>query len=468
MTDSSSREPHFHPSRREFIKTGSALVVGGSLLGTNLRVAGAAHPGGSDEIKVALVGCGGRGCGAALQALETKGPVTLWAMADAFAEQVDSGIQSIQRGIERGRADGKPLFAESKVDVPKERQFVGLDAYQGAIDSGADLVILATPPGFRPQQFEAAVKAGKHIFMEKPVAVDGPGIRRVLAANEQAKQKNLMVAVGLQRHHDPRYKETLKRIKDGEIGDLLYSRVYWNGTSPWVRLRKPGQTEMEYQVYNWYYFNWLCGDHIVEQHIHNLDVGNWLHGGHPVEAKGMGGRQVRTGNQYGQIFDHHAVEYTYDDDTKMFSQCRHMDDCSVDVSEHAHGTLGISDVSDARMTGKSGKWRSHEKPIDAWHQEHHDLFAALRRGEVYNEGNNGVEATLTAIMGRMATYSGKIITWDQALNSTLDLSPAEYSFSATPPVVPDSDGNYPIPVPGKTDVLNAAGQTVAQKSSAAT
>lgn len=468
MSDSFSQAQRPQPSRRDFIRTGSALVVGSSLLGTNLRVASAAHPGGSDEIKVALVGCGGRGCGAALQALETKGPVTLWAMADAFAEQIEGGLQSIQRGIERGRAEGKPLFAESKVDVPKERQFVGLDAYQGAIDSGADLVILASPPGFRPPHFEAAVKAGKHVFMEKPVAVDGPGIRRVLAANEEAKKKNLMVAVGLQRHHDPRYIETVARVKDGEIGDVLYTRVYWNGTSPWVRLRKPGQTEMEYQVYNWYYFNWLCGDHIVEQHIHNLDVGNWLRGMHPVEAKGMGGRQVRTGNQYGQIFDHHAVEYTYADDTKMFSECRHMDDCSVDVSEHAHGTLGTADVSDARMTGKSGKWRSREKPVDAWHQEHHDMFAALRRGEIYNEGDNGAEATLTAIMGRMATYSGKIITWDQAMNSTLDLSPAEYSFSATPPVVPDANGNYPIPIPGKTDVLNAPGAAVAQKTAAAT
>jgi predicted dehydrogenase len=468
MTDSFSREIPRQSSRRDFIKTSSVMVVGGTLLGTNLNLARAAHPGGGDEIKVAVIGCGGRGNSAALQALETEGLVTLWAMADAFEDRLAGGLDTIQRGVERGRAEGKKLFDNSKVDVPAERQFVGLDAYQDAIDSGADVVILATPPGFRPIHFEAAVKAGKHIFMEKPVAVDGPGIRRVLAANEEAKKKNLMVAVGLQRHHDPRYKETIARIKDGEIGDVLFTRVYWNGTSPWVRLRKPGQSEMEYQVDNWYYFNWLCGDHITEQHIHNLDVGNWLHGTTPVEAKGMGGRQVRTGKEYGQIFDHHFVEYTYPDGTKMFSQCRHQDGCSVDVSEHAHGTLGTANVSGARMEGKNGKWRSREKPIDAWHQEHHDLFAALRRGEIYNEGDNGAQATLTAILGRMATYSGKIITWDQALNSTLDLSPSEYSFSATPPVVPDANGNYPIPVPGQIDVLNAPGAAVAQQASAST
>jgi hypothetical protein len=226
---------------------------------------------------------------------------------------------------------------------------------------------------------------------------------------------------------------------------------------------------MEYQVYNWYYFNWLCGDHIVEQHIHNIDVGNWLRGMHPSEAHGMGGRQVRTGNEYGQIFDHHAVEYTYPDGTKMFSQCRHQDGCWVEVGEFAHGTLGSADVGRGRMEGKSGKWRTREKPVDAHHQEHHDLFAALRRGDVYNEGQTGAEATMTAILGRMATYSGKLITWEDAIASTLDLSPAEYAFDATPPVVPNADGSYPVPVPGKTDVLHAPGKpNVAQNASVAT
>lgn len=467
MADLNSQAHGMQPSRRDFIKTGSALMVGGTLLGTNLGVARAAHAAANNEIKVALIGCGGRGTAAAVEALGTEGPVTLWAMADAFTDQVEKSHRQISSEVEKRSARGNEAYKDSRIDCPPERQFSGLDAYQKAIDSGVDLVILATPPGFRPQHFDSAVKAGKHVFMEKPVAVDGPGIRKVKAANEAAKQKGLMVAVGLQRHHDPQYQETVARIQDGEIGDVLFTRVYWNGTSPWVRIRKPGQTEMEYQVYNWYYFNWLCGDHNVEQHIHNIDVGNWVRGGkHPVEAKGMGGRQVRTGKEYGQIFDHHAVEYTYDDGTKMFSQCRHMDGCHTEVAEHAHGTLGTADVSGARMKGKSGQWRSRTKPIDVYQQEHIDLFSALRRGDIYNEGDMGIDSTLTAIMGRMATYSGKVITWDEALASTLDLSPTEYSFTATPPVVPDANGFYPIPIPGQTDVLNAPAQAVAQKSSA--
>lgn len=444
-------------SRRQFLKTTSALV-GGAVLGANARIARSAHVAGSDEIKVALIGCGGRGTGAATQALATKGKVTLWAMADAFADRVQLCLDQVNEQVERGRRDGDPLFNDCRVDVPAERQFVGFDAYQQALESGADVVILATPPGFRPVHFEAAVQAGKHIFMEKPVAVDGPGVRRVLAANADAKSKNLMVAVGLQRRHDPRYLETIKKLQDGAIGDILYTRVYWNGGGLWVNPRKPEYTEMEYQMRNWYYFNWLCGDHIVEQHIHNLDVGNWIRGMHPSEAQGMGGRQVRTGKEYGQIFDHHFVEFTYPDGTKMFSQCRHIGGCVSEVREHAHGTKGTLDIDDGAggfITTPEGKWRSTARKVDNHHQEHHDLFAVLRRGEVYNEGDYGAESSMTAILGRMATYSGKIIKWEEAINSNVDLSPAAYDFAATPPVVPDANGYYPVPVPGQTDVLKA-------------
>jgi predicted dehydrogenase len=454
MPDDSHNSPG--SSRRTFLKATSALI-GGAMSVANARIARSSHPGGSDEIKVALIGCGGRGASAAGQALATKGRVTLWAAADAFADKVKWGLDQVNQTVERGRRDGDPLYDDCKVDVPPERQFVGFDAYRQAIESGADLVILATPPGFRPQHFEAAVAAGKHVFMEKPVAVDAPGVRRVLAANKQARERNLMVAVGLQRRHDPRYLETIKRLKDGAIGDILYTRVFWNGGGLWVRPREQQQTEMEYQMRNWYYFNWLCGDHIVEQHIHNMDVGNWLRGGiHPVQAQGMGGRQVRTGKEYGQIFDHHFVEFTYADGTKMFSQCRHIDGCATSVNEYAHGTKGTSDVGNARIDGDEGKWHSNEKAIDAWHQEHHDMFAALRRGDIYNEGDYGAESTMTAILGRMATYSGKIVRWDEALANGADLSPVSYDFAATPPVVPDSDGYYPVPVPGKTDVMIAS------------
>jgi predicted dehydrogenase len=430
-------------------------MAGGALLGVNQRIARSAHISGSDEIKVALIGCGGRGNGAAQQALATKGPVKLWAMADAFADKVDWCLGEVRDFVAKGQSKNDPLLEGSVVDVPSERQFVGFDAYQQCIDSGADLVILATPPGFRPQHFEAAVKAGRHIFMEKPVAVDGPGVRRVLVANEEAKVKNLMVAVGLQRHHDPQYIETIQRLQDGAIGDIVCTRVYWNSGGLWVRPRESGQTEMEYQMRNWYYFNWLCGDHIVEQHIHNLDVGNWLRGKTPVECHGLGGRQVRTGKDHGQIFDHHAVEYTYDDDTKMFSQCCHIDGSWPEVAEYAHGSKGTADIGRSRITSPDGRWRSKAPSVDAHHNEHHDLFAALRRGETYNEGDNGAHATLTAIMGRMATYSGKVIKWDDALNSTIDMSPEKYAFDANPPVMPDADGRYPIAVPGQTEVLNA-------------
>jgi predicted dehydrogenase len=457
MSDQSGDHLWSDPSRRQFMKGASAVVASGAVLAVNQQIARSAHISGSDEIKIGLVGCGGRGRGAATHALATKGKITLWAVCDAFADNMADTLTAIKNQVAANAKDKDSLFYESRVDVPSERQFVGFDGYQKLIDSGVDLVILATTPHFRPIHFEAAVKAGKHIFMEKPVATDAVGIRRVLAANEEAKAKNLMVAVGLQRRHDQRYIEAVKRLQDGAIGDILFTRVYWDGTSPWVRTRKPEQTEMEYQMRNWYYFTWLCGDHIVEQHIHNLDVGNWIRGATPAEAQGMGGRQVRTGKEFGQIFDHHFVEYTYPDGTKMFSQCRHQENTFMSVTEHAHGTKGKSDLDDGRIgpqifAGKD-KWRSDQPKVDNWHQEHKDLFAALRKGDIYNEAEYGAHSTMTAIMGRMATYSGKVIKWDDAINSTLDLSPKKYDFAADPPVLPDKDGYYPVAMPGKTEVL---------------
>ena len=451
-----SNTPGDGSSRRTFLKATSALVGGAVLGGVSAQIARGAHPGGTDEIKVALIGCGGRGTGAATQALATKGKVKLWAMADAFADNVQACLGNIQKQVERGKRDGDELFKDSSIDVPPERQFAGFDAYQHALDSGADVVVIATPPGFRPIHFEAAVEADKQIFMEKPLAVDGPGIRKILATNEIAKKKNLMVAVGLQRRHDERYIDAMKQIHDGAIGDIVNTRVYWNSGGLWVRPRKPEQTEMEYQMRNWYYFTWLCGDHIVEQHIHNLDVGNWIHDAHPIKAQGMGGRQVRTGKEYGQIFDHHAVEFTFADGTKMYSQCRHIDGCDSEVREHAHGTKGTLDIDDGpggTFITKDKKWKTQGKKVDNHHQEHHDLFAALRDGRTYNEVQYGAESTMTAILGRMATYSGKIVKWEDALNNGIDLSPQSYDFTAAPPVVPDKEGFYPVPVPGKTAVL---------------
>ena len=415
------------------------MLAGGTLAG-GLSVARFAHAAGDDLIRIALIGCGGRGGGAAAQALKTKGSVKLVAMADAFRDNLE------------GKLNGLKVQFPDRVDVPAERQFVGFDAYQKAIDAGVDLVILATPPGFRPIHFEAAVKAGKHIFMEKPLAVDGPGIRRVLAAAELSKQNGLAVGVGLQRHHQRKYVETIKRLQDGAIGDIHLLRAYWDGTTPWVRRRKPNQTEMEYQMRNWYFFVWICGDHIVEQHIHNLDVCNWLRGAHPVSANGMGGRRLRTGKDHGQIFDHHFVEFTYADGTKMYSQCRQMKGCWTHVDEHAHGTKGTADLGGGVIEGPSA-WRASGPAPDPYQVEHDDLFAAVRSGTPYNEAQYGAESTMTAILGRMATYSGKIVTWDEALNSKVDQMPKQFAFDADPPVLPDADGKYPIPVPGGPGIV---------------
>ncbi|HVS13130.1 MAG TPA: Gfo/Idh/MocA family oxidoreductase [Thermoanaerobaculia bacterium] len=442
---SKTRVPGRGLSRRAFLQ-GSALstvaVASAGRLAARTTDAGL----GDRAITVALVGCGGRGGGAARQALATQrsggGPVKLVAMADAFRDRLDQCHQTLVENLGEGA---------SGLEVPEENKYVGFDAYRKAIDSGADVVILATPPGFRPEHFEHAVRAGKHVFMEKPVAVDGPGVRRVLAAAAEAKAKSLKIGVGLQRHHDPAYLETVRRIHDGAIGDVVALRVYWNSAGVWVRPRQAAQTEMEYQMRNWYYFNWLCGDHIVEQHIHNLDVGNWVKGAHPVEAQGQGGRQVRTGKQFGEIYDHHFVEYTYADGATMISQCRHQEGCWDQVAEYAHGIRGRAAISDAEIAGTGGwDWRYDGGGGDPYQLEHDALFGAIRRGEEHDETENGACATLTAILGRMATYSGKRVTWEEALESGLDLSPARYAWDADPPVLPDAEGRYPIASPGVT------------------
>ena len=395
---------------------------------------------GDDELGVALIGCGGRGTGAAGQALSTAGSVKLLAMADAFSDRLEGSLKTLQNN-----------YAE-KVDVPEDRRFTGFDAYKRAIETpGVDVVILATPPGFRPMHVEHAVQNDKHVFMEKPVAVDGAGIRQVLAAAELAKSKGLKVGVGLQRHHEPKYQEAVKRIQDGELGDVLLYRCYWNSGGVWVRPRQAEQTEMEYQMRNWYYFNWLCGDHIVEQHIHNLDVCNWINGGPPVQAQGQGGRLIRDGKDHGEIFDHHMVEYTYADGSKMLSQCRHQPSTWSSVSEHAHGSKGTANVSSGRMEFTDGSdWRYRGESPNPYQVEHDVLFNAIRTDTEHNEMDYGASSTMTAILGRLATYSGRPVSYEEALNSEIELKPEAYAWDAAPPTVPNADGMYPIPQPGVT------------------
>ena len=430
--------------RRDFLKA-SALLAGGAML-SSFPLTGA-YAAGDDTIKIALIGCGDRGTGAAFQALGTKFNIKLVAMADAFQDRLDNSYEALTTKF------------GNKVDVPKERQFVGFDGYLKAM-SFADVVLLVTPPGFRPMHFEEAIKQGKHVFMEKPVAVDAPGIRRVLLAAEEAKKKKLNVVVGLQRRYQTNYQEAMKRIQDGAIGDIVSGQVYWNSGGVWVRPRVAGQTEMDYQMRNWYYFNWLCGDHIVEQHIHNLDVANWVKGTHPTVVQGTGSRAWRTGKDYGEIYDNHALELTYPDGAVIYSQCRHFEGTSNRVDETFQGTKGkvyLSGSNEAVLWDANGKeiYRHDTKGNkNPYQTEHDELFEAITKGDYkFSNTDYGVPSTLTAIIGRYATYSGKPIKWDEALAANNSLMPERLAWDAMPKVLPDADGLYPYAIPGKTKVL---------------
>ena len=437
------------PSRRDFLKT-SATLTGGLML-SGLPLAQAANSLTDDTIKVALVGCGGRGTGAAAQALLTKQNVKLVAMADAFRDRLDDAYKALTAdNIED--LTGVDGNLRSRIDVPEDRKYVGFDAYKKAMQH-ADVVILTTPPGFRPMHFAEAVAMGKHVFMEKPVATDAIGVRKVLAAAEEAKRKKLNVVVGLQRHYQAVYRRWVDMLHNGVIGDIVAGRVYWNSGGVWVRERKPGMTEMEYQMRNWYYFNWLCGDHITEQHIHNLDVGNWVKQGYPVRAQGMGGRQVRVGKEFGEIFDHHTVEFEYADGSRIFSQCRHQEGTRDAVTEGFQGTNGTAPMPGKILTRSGYAMLDYDSRKDAnpYQVEHDELFEAIAKGEYkFMDAENGAKSTMTSILGRMATYSGQIMEWDAAMGSNINLLPDRFDWNASPKVLPGADGMYACAVPGVT------------------
>ncbi|NML36117.1 Gfo/Idh/MocA family oxidoreductase [Chitinophaga sp. G-6-1-13] len=438
-----SEQQKFHDKgRRDFVKQTSMLA--GGLLAMPILSKANYFSGSSDVIKIALIGCGGRGTGAATQALSTKENVQLVAMADAFPDRLNDSYNNIKEAL------GDKA---SRVNVPEKNKFTGFDAYKQAI-ALADVVILTTPPGFRPIHFEEAIRQNKHVFMEKPVATDPAGIKKVLEAAALAKSKKLNVVVGLQRRYQNSYRELYKRAQDGMVGDILSMQVWWNQGALWVKPRKPEYTEMEYQMRNWYYFNWLCGDHIVEQHIHNIDVGNWFKNATPVTAGGMGGRAVRTGKEYGEIFDHHFVEYRYADGVVMNAQCRHWKDAPSKVDEEIVGTKGRIYCDKAQIVDHKGKVLyqfDKKKENNPYQTEHDELFAAIAKGEYkFADAQRGAEATLSAIIGRLATYSGQLINWNTALNSGLDLQPKTYAFDAQPPVMPDASGNYAYAKPGIT------------------
>lgn len=451
-------------TRREFVEkssvlTGGVLIAGGlsgcgeSSTGPGGDIAAGVRAAGGDTLKLALVGCGGRGTGAMNNALKADAGVDLVAVADVFADKAESCV---------GRLRAK--FGEFRVRVTPETTFIGLDAYKKAIDM-ADVVLLTTPGGFRPEQFEYAISQNKHVFMEKPVATDAPGIRRVLKAARIADKRKLSVVVGLQRRYDPAYLETVQRYRDGAVGEIISGQVYWNGDAMngRLKLRQPGQTELEYQLRNWYFFNWISGDQPLEQNLHNIDIANWIIGEYPVSAQGNGGRQVRTGKEFGQIFDHHFVEYTYPSGAIIHAQCRQMDGCLKMAKERFQATNGQIET-DAVSAGKSvmrqrdGKVVLNHKGLlsgSPYQREHDRLFATLRSGGHINNAEYAAKSTLSAIMGRMASYSGQMIKWEDAMASDLRLVPDsdDLSWDGKAPVMPDEEGRYPIPMPGRTRVL---------------
>jgi len=440
-------------SRREFVKNTSLLA--GGLIAAPLLSRANYFSGADEVIKIALIGCGGRGTGAAKQALLSNPKVQLVAMADAFRDNLDNSYKSLTTESASAKQSVK-----NRVVVPEENKFSGFDAYLKAIPL-ADVVILATPPGFRPIHFEEAIKQNKHVFMEKPVATDPAGVKKVLETAQIAKQKKLNVVVGLQRHYQNSYRELFKQRS--KIGDITSAQAWWNNDGVWVRERKYNQTEMEYQMRNWYYFVWLCGDHITEQHIHNLDVINWFKEGYPVKAQGMGGRQVRKGKNHGEIFDHHYVEFQYADGSVLNSQCRHIPGTMSKVDELLIGTKGKIQCGAANILDAKGNVIYQfdlQKENNAYQTEHDELFAAIEKGEYrFADAENGAKSTMTSILGRMATYSGQVIEWDQALNSGLNLQPKAYDWNALPPVIPNDEGYYAVAVPGVTKFFDTVAKS---------
>lgn len=415
-------------TRRDFVKTATAASIAAAFPGSFPVFAQ-----GSDAIRVGVIGCGGRGTGAAIDCLRAAAGVEIVALGDLVPDRVESALARLTKEF------------PDRVKVPADRRFAGFDNYQKVCAlPDVNLIVTAAPPGFRPIHLKAAVEAGKHVFMEKPVAVDPVGVRSVIASSDLAKEKRLAIVAGTQRRHQQRYVEMLKRIQDGQIGEVVAAQCYWNQGDLWVKERTAGMSEMEWQCRNWLYFSWLSGDHIVEQHVHNIDVVNWAMGAMPKNVMGMGGRQVRTAPQFGNIFDHFAVEYEFPNGVRAASYCRQTKGAADKVEERIVGTKGVA-WSNGKITGEK-PWEFQGKETNPYVQEHIDLIASIRAGTPLNEGRQIAESTLCAIIGRMSAYTGRAISWEWAMNaSKLDLSPARYEFGPNPV--------DPVAIPGTTPLV---------------
>jgi myo-inositol 2-dehydrogenase / D-chiro-inositol 1-dehydrogenase len=421
-------------SRRGFVQATTAAAAA-------MVFGGGAYVFGSDKIRVGVVGTGGRGTGAIRDVLMSSEGVELTALGDLNPDRLEQSRTQLESAAAKD-----PAFAErwkAGFQVRGENVFTGFDAYKNVVNSGVvDYVILATPPGFRPQHLAAAVAAGKHVFTEKPVATDSNGIRSVLATYEEARKKNLGIAAGTQRRHQAEYLATIERLHDGAIGEVLSGQVFWNQGGLWNHERQPDWSDAEWQIRNWLYFAWLSGDHIVEQHVHNIDVANWVLQAHPIRAIAVGGRQQRTDPRYGHIYDHFGVDFEYASGARVMSMCRQITGTRNRVGEHFIGTRGTTNPAGSIMGPNAWTYERPEKPVSPYVQEHTNLIASIRAGKPINELKQVAESTLAAILGREAAYTGQELTWDEVLNAEMDLMPPQVEFGPL--------GVPPVPMPGVT------------------
>lgn len=426
-------------TRRSFVKTSTASAA--MFAGLTSAASSKVHAAGSDKLRVGLLGCGGRGAGAAVNNLQSAEGVEIYALADLF----DDKLQRARKLIE-AEADKGGLPAGASVQIAPERMFSGFDGYKQLMATDIDVVLLCCPPGFRGKHLAAAIEAGKHVFMEKPGGVDPVGIRSMIASSELAKQKGLSIVAGTQRRHEAKYLEIMKRIHDGAIGEIVAGQIYWMcAMEKWhYTPRVPAWSDMEWQIRNWPFFSWLSGDHFVEQHLHNIDVMNWSMGETPKKILGLGGRQVRVSPEFGHIFDHFGVEFEFANGVRFASYARQIEGCANRVAERIVGTKGVAEPSDGTITG-ANPFRMRTSP-NPYVQEHTDLINAIRTGKPLNEGKRLAESTMTAICGRMSAYSGKEVDFDWALNESKEcLTPEKLEFGDLPVA--------PVAMPGSTPLI---------------